>query len=101
MTGDQQRNAEPKYQLGNFDRRVAKVPALIERPKPQGKMRGCGGIKRKIDDRNSPPPDVETKPRFHGVVREITEGVIEEMRKDVGKHDQAANEPHLTHADPA
>src|SRR6267378_4170026 len=81
MTGDQQRNAQSKYQLGNFDSRVTKMPALIERPKHQGKMRGCSGVKRRIDDRDSPPPDVETKPRFHGVVREIAECMIEEMRK--------------------
>src|SRR5258708_40306621 len=98
MTGDQQRNAQAKYQLGNFDCRVAKMPTLIERPKPQGKMGGCGRVKRKIDDRNSPPPDVETKPRFHGVVREIAEGMIEEMREYVGKHDEAAHEPHLANA---
>jgi hypothetical protein len=61
----------------------------------------CSGVKREIDDRDSPPPDVETKPRFHGIVRKIAEGMIEEMRKDVGKHDEAANEPHLAHADPA
>src|SRR5258707_9928686 len=36
MTGDQQRNAQAKYQLGNFYSRVAKMPALIERPKSKG-----------------------------------------------------------------
>ncbi len=101
MTGDQQRNAQAKYQLGNFDRRVAKMPALIERPKPQGKMRGCGGVQRKIDQWNSPPPDVETKPGFHGVVGEIAEGMIEEMRKNVGEHHEAAGEPDLANAYPA
>ena len=101
MTGDQQRNAQAKYQLGNFDCRVAKMPALIERPKPQGKMGGCDRVKRKIDDRNSPPPDVETEPRFHGVVREIAQRMIEEMRKNVGEHHEAAGKPHLANAYPA
>jgi hypothetical protein len=44
---------------------------------------------------------VETKPRFHGVVRIIAEGVIEEMREYVAKHDEAADEPHLANAYPA
>src|SRR5258708_24917095 len=101
MTGDQQRNAQAKYQLGNFDRRVAKMPALIERPKPQGKMGGCGGVKRKIDDRNSPPPDVETKPGFHGVVGEITAGMIEEIREYVGEHHEGSGKPHLANDNPA
>src|ERR1700686_3251377 len=100
MTGDQQRNAQPKYQLGDFYGCVAKMPALIERPKPQGKMRSCSGIKREIDDRDSPPPDVEAKPCFHRVVGEIAEGMIEEMRKYVGKHDEAAHQPHRANAYP-
>jgi hypothetical protein len=91
----------PEYQLGDFDDRVAKMPALIERPQPQQEVRRCSGIKCKIDDRNSPPPDVEMKPRFHGVIGEIAERMIEEMRKDVGKHHQAANEPNLANAYPA
>src|SRR5260370_5303518 len=64
-------------------------------------MRRCSGIKCKIDGRNSPPPDMETKPRLHGVIREVAECVIEEMRKDVGKHHEAASEPHLANAYPA
>jgi hypothetical protein len=64
-------------------------------------VRRCSGIKRKIDDRNSPSPDVETKPRFHGVIGEIAERVIEEMLEYVGKHHEAANQPNLEHADPA
>jgi hypothetical protein len=59
------------------------------------------GIKGEIDDRNSPPPDVETKPRFHRVIGNVAKRVIEEMRKDVGKHHEAAREPHLAHAYPA
>src|SRR5258708_34114751 len=98
MTGDQQRNAPTEYQVGDFYSCVAKMPALIERPKPQGKMRGCGGIKREIDDRDSPPPDVEAKPCLHRVVREIAEGMIEEMRKYVGKHDEATHETQLANA---
>jgi hypothetical protein len=43
---------------------------------------------------------METKPRLHGVVREIAERMIEEMRKYVGEHDEAASEPHLANADP-
>src|ERR1700720_1041141 len=64
-------------------------------------MRCCSGIKREIDDRDSPPPDVEAKPCFHGVVGEIAEGMIEEMRKYVGKHDEAAGKPHLANPNPA
>ena len=59
---------KPKDELGDLDDGVAKMPALIERPEPQHEMRRRGGIKREIDDRNSPPPDVKTKPSFHGVV---------------------------------
>src|SRR6266851_5762420 len=101
MTCDQQRNTQPQYQLGDFNDRVAKMPALVERPQSQKKMCGCSGIKRKIDYRYSPPPDMEAKPRLHGVVGEIAECVIEEMRKYVGEHDEAANQPHLANADPA
>src|ERR1700694_5650414 len=74
------------------------MPALIERPEPQRKMGRCGGIKCKIDNRNSPPPDVEMKPRFHGVIGEITQRMVEEMQKYVGKHHEAAGEPHLANA---
>jgi hypothetical protein len=34
-------------------------------------------------------------------VREIAERMIEEMRENVGKHDEATREPHLADADPA
>jgi hypothetical protein len=44
---------------------------------------------------------MEAKPRFHGVVREIAEGVIEEMRKYVGKHHEAGSQSHLANAYPA
>jgi hypothetical protein len=101
MACDQQRNTQPEYQLGDLDDRVAKMPTLIERPEPQQKMGCCSGIKCKIDDGNSPPPDVETKPRFHGVIREIAERMIEKMRKYVRKHHEAATKPHLANAYPA
>jgi hypothetical protein len=44
---------------------------------------------------------METKPRLHDVVGEIAECMIEEKRKYVGEHDEAANQPHLANADPA
>ena len=68
MACDQQRNAQPEHELGDFNDRVAKMPPLIERPQSQQEMRRCSGIECKIDDRDPPPPDVKAKPRFHGVV---------------------------------
>ncbi len=37
MARDQQRNTQSEDQLGDFDDRVAKMPALIERPEPEQK----------------------------------------------------------------
>ena len=58
-------------------------------------------IERVIDDRNSPPPDVEAQPRLHRFVGNVAECVIEEMRKDVGEHDKAGSKPDLPHANAA
>lgn len=57
-----------------------------------------GGIKRAIDQRNAPPPDVPMQPRFHDGIGDVAKRVIEEMRKDVGEHHQAAGEANLTYA---
>ena len=38
---------------------------------------------------------------LHRVVGNVAERVIEEVREDVGEHHQAADEPHLAHADAA
>src|SRR6202008_2364714 len=89
---DQQRDTQPEHQLGDLDRGVAKMPALVERPEPEQKMDRGGGVKRKIDDRSSPPPDMEAQPGFHGVVGDIAERMVEEMREDVGEHHQAASQ---------
>ena len=65
MTGEPQRNGQAEHELRNFNRRVAKMAPLIERPQAKREMRDGRGVKRGIDDRNSPPPDVELQPRFH------------------------------------
>ena len=65
MTGEPERNAQAQHELRDLGGRVAKVPALIERPQAERKMRGSGGVKREIDDWNSPPPDVIREPPFH------------------------------------
>jgi hypothetical protein len=44
---------------------------------------------------------METKPGFHGVIGNTAERMIEEMRKDVGEHHEAAGEPDLPNADAA
>jgi len=99
MTGDQQRDAQPEYKLGDFDGGVAKMAALVERPEPEQEMNGDGGVEREIDDRNSPPPDMKAESGLHRGVGEIAERVIEEVRENVGKHDEAAEEPHLPNSD--
>ena len=101
VTGEQERNAQAQQQLGDFGGRVAKMPALIERPQAEREMCRSRGVERDIDDRNSPPPDVEPQPRFHGRVGDVAERMIEEMREDVGEHDEAAGDAHLPHADAA
>jgi hypothetical protein len=77
------------------------MPALIERPQTEREMNDGSRVERAVDERNAPPPDVIPQPRFHHVVGNIAEGMIEEMRKDVGKHDEAGGEPYLPHADAA
>jgi hypothetical protein len=62
--------------------------------------RGCG-VEREVDDRDPPPPDVIGEPGFHRIVGEIAKRVIEEVGKDVGEHDEAAEQPHLSNAYPA
>src|SRR5689334_7719690 len=44
---------------------------------------------------------MESEPGFHGCVGVVAERVIEEMREDVGEHDEAADQPHLPDTDPA
>jgi hypothetical protein len=101
MASEPERNAQAEQELRDFDARIAKVPALIQRPQAQRKMRYGGYVEREIHDRNSPPPDMQRQPPFHGRVRNIAERVIEEMREDVREHHQAAGDAHLPHADAA
>ena len=61
-------------------------------------MRRGRGVERRIDDRNSPPPDVPGQPGIHGGVGDVAERMIEEMRKNVREHDEAASKAHLAHA---
>ena len=101
MTGEPERYAQAQQKLGEFRDRVTKMPALIERPQPKREMYRGGGIERRIDDRNAPPLDVKRQPGFHQRVGNIAEGVIEEMRENVGEHDEAASEAHLPNPDAA
>ena len=101
MTGEPERNAQAEHELRDLNCRVAKMAPLIERPQAEREMHDGGSVERVIDDRNSPPPDVEPQPRFHRLVGNVAERVIEEMRKDVGEHDEAGSKPHLPHANAA
>ena len=101
MTGEQQRNAQAQHELRDLGGRVAKMPPLVERPQAERQMRRSRGVEREIDDRNSPPPDVEPQPCFHGRVGDVAERMIEEMRKDVREHDEAAGDADLPHANAA
>ena len=58
-------------------------------------------VKRVVDEWKSPPRNVVFQPRLHRVVGNIAERMIEKMREDVRKHDQASGDPHLAHANPA
>ena len=101
MTREPERNAQPEQQLRDLCSRVAEMPALIERPEAEREMNHGGGIERDVDDRNPPPPDVIPEPLLHQWVGDVAERVIEEVREDVGEHDQPAGKPHLSHADAA
>src|ERR1700730_18180573 len=101
MTGEPERNAQTQQQLGNFCDRVAKMPSLIERPQAEREMRRSRGVERGIDDRNSPPPDVEPQPCFHRRVGDVAERVIEEVREDEREQDEAASDAYLPHANAA
>src|SRR3981189_571115 len=58
-----------------------------------------GGIEGEIDDRNAPATHWKEEPGLHRGVGEIAERMIEEVRENVGKHDEAANQPHLPDSD--
>src|SRR5262249_17035115 len=94
-------NAQAEHELGDFHGGVAKMPALIERPQAEREVYRSCGVKRGIDDWNSPPPDVPGQPPIHYGIGNITKRVIEEMRKDVGEHHQAAGKANLTYASAA
>ena len=59
MTGEPERNAQTQYELRDFGDCVAKMPSLVERPQTEREMRRSRGVKRRVDDRNSPPPEVK------------------------------------------
>jgi hypothetical protein len=44
---------------------------------------------------------MKAEPGLHGVIGNTAKRVIEEMGKNVGKHDEAAGEPDLSNSDPA
>ncbi|MFZ2078737.1 MAG: hypothetical protein WAV38_19215 [Xanthobacteraceae bacterium] len=62
--------------------------------------RGCA-VKRGVDDRNPPPPDVKREPLFHQRIGNIAERVIEKMREDVREHHEPAGEPYLPNTNTA
>ena len=101
MQRDQKRNAKPQCELRDLGEGVAKMPALIERPQAEAGVRNCGRIEHEIDNRNSPKPDVVLKPRLHRGVGDVSKRVIEEVREDVGEHDEAGGKAYLSDADAA
>src|SRR5262249_38249787 len=88
-------NAQAKRQLRDLDGSIAKMPTLIEGPKAQCKMRHGSGVKRNVDNRDSPPPDVISQPPFHRRVGNIAKCMVEEMRENIREHHEAACDAHL------
>src|SRR4030095_9911956 len=77
------------------------MPPLIECPQAKRKMDNGRYVERVVDERKSPPRDMVFQPRFHRVVGNIAERMIEKMRENVGEHDEASGDAHLAHADAA
>ena len=101
MVGEPERNAQAEQKLGKLGAGIAKMPPLIERPQSEREMDDGRNIERIVDHRQPPEGNVVRQPRFHCVVGNDAERVVEEVRKDVGEHHQAGDETHLAHADPA
>src|SRR4029079_15525141 len=96
-----ERDAQPEKQLRDLGRGVAEMPALAERPEAEREFNSGGVVERDVEERKPPPPDMIPEPPLHQVVGNIAERVIEEVREDVSKHDQAAGKANLPHADAA
>ena len=94
-------NAQAERQLDDLDRFPAKVPALIERPQSERGVHGKRRVEQQRSERALPPRHVEPEPVFHGVERNVAQGVIDEMTEQIREQHEAAGEAHLPHADAA
>src|SRR5947209_9084845 len=76
-------NAQAERQLDELDRFPAKVPALIERPQSERGVYGKRRVEQQRSERALPPPHVEPEPIFHGVKRDVAQGMIDEMAEQI------------------
>ena len=95
------RNAEPEDELNDLRRFPAKVPPLIERPQPKRRVNAERRIEQQGPDRAKPERHVQVEAILHGIERDIAQRMIEVVRQQIREKNDAAGQPHLTHADAA
>ena len=98
VADDENRNAQPKCELCEFDPSPAEVPPRIESPDSQPEMDQHRAIQHNCDRPAFPKCRVIVERIIHCGEGDVPERMVGEMADDISKQNNAGDQPHLTDA---
>ena len=95
VADQQDRHREAEHDAQQFQRRQAEGAPLIDREQRHHEMSGERAVEQNGARQAVPDLDRDLHSRFGGIERDQAERVIEEMRSDVSKQNEAGGHPQV------
>jgi hypothetical protein len=89
------RDREAEEELEGLPGGHAEGAAAIERPEPEAQVRDEGTVEGDRAREAAPQHEGPAEPGFHRLVRDEAEGVIGQMKEDIGKEGETGREAQL------